>query len=145
MIGVGSELRTDDAVGRRVADAVAALELPGVEVRSVHQLTPELAAELGGRALVVFVDAALDADDVTVRSLPSDEAPEVTTHHLDPGALLALAARLGWSPAAASVVHVPVADLGFGTEVSPAAGRSVDLATARVADLCRATGPDAAR
>jgi hydrogenase maturation protease len=143
VIGVGSELRTDDAVGRRVADAVAARALPGVEVVSVHQLTPEVAAELAGRALVVFVDASVDVDEVTVRTLPPvvGDAAEAMTHHLDPAGLLALAARLGWSPAAARVVHVPAADLGFGTEASPAAARAIEVATDRILALCRTASP----
>ena len=43
VIGVGSELRRDDAVGRRVVERLETDGLGAVEVRSLHQLTPELA------------------------------------------------------------------------------------------------------
>jgi hydrogenase maturation protease len=130
VVGVGSELRSDDAAGRRVAEAVDGLGFDGVETRSVHQLTPELASELEGRRLVVLVDAAVDVEEVTVRS-PSASEAGAASHHLDPGALLALAAWLGWAPDAALVVHVPVVDLGLGTALAPetllAVGRAVEV------------------
>jgi hydrogenase maturation protease len=139
VVGVGSELRNDDAAGRRVAEAVGALGLGGVETRSVHQLTPELASDLEDRRLVVLVDAAVDVEEVTVRS-PSASGAGAASHHLDPGALLALAARLGWAPDAAVVVHVPVVDLGLGTALSPGTLVAVDRAVEVVAGLVAEVG-----
>jgi hydrogenase maturation protease len=135
VVGVGSELRGDDAAGRRVAEAVAARGLEGVEVRSMHQLTPELAPELEGRRLVVVVDAALDVEELTLRTLPDEPAGAVGSHHLDPGTLLALAARLGWMPERAVVVHVPVRELGLGTDLAPETREVVGRATEVVAGL----------
>jgi hydrogenase maturation protease len=139
VVGVGSELRSDDAAGRRVAEAVDGLGLDGVETRSVHQLTPELAPDLEGRRLVVLVDAAVDVEDVTVRS-PSVSEAGAASHHLDPGALLALAARLGWAPDAATVVHVPVVDLGLGTALAPETRLAVRRAAEVVAGLVAGAG-----
>ena len=42
VIGYGNDLRSDDGAGRAVADRISEMELPGVAVRSVMQLTPEL-------------------------------------------------------------------------------------------------------
>ena len=137
VVGIGSELRRDDAAGRRVAEAIAAQGFDDVEVRSVHQLTPELALDLDARELVVFVDAAVDVAELVVRGLPSGAAGTSGSHHVDPPALLALAACLGWAPDRAVVVHIPVVDLDIGTQLSPATSREVERAVVAVVDLLR--------
>ena len=55
VIGYGNRLRSDDGAGPRVAERLAS---DGVAVRVCDQLVPELADDLKGRAVVVFVDAA---------------------------------------------------------------------------------------
>jgi hydrogenase maturation protease len=137
VIGVGSLVRRDDAAGRVVVEQVDALGLPGVEVASVHQLTPEVAAQLGGRRLVVFVDAAVDATEVTVTPLATDASGRLVTHHLGAAGLLRLAGDLGWAPEAATLVRVPASDLGIGTELSAASAALVDTAVAQVRILVR--------
>lgn len=135
LIGLGSELRRDDAAGRRVVEAVAARRPAGVERRTLHQLTPELAADLAGRRVVV-VDASVAVEEVTLEAVtvPAGDGPAAgaLSHHLDPGALAALAARLGWRPASMTVVHVPAHDLGVGVGLSPATAAAVATATERV-------------
>lgn len=139
VIGVGSLLRTDDAVGRVVADRVAAEveagRLSDVEVMSVHQLTPELAPEVAGRRLVVVVDAAVDVRELTVSALEIDGSGQLMTHHLGPAGLLAFAAKLGWRPERAVSVRIPAGDLGIGTELSPAGRELTDAAVDTVLAL----------
>ena len=118
VVGAGSLLRTDDAVGRLVADRLEAMELADVEVASVHQLTPELAPSFGARDLVVIVDAAVDVEEVTVSAIEIDGSGALMTHHLGPAGLLSFAAKLGWRPARAVAVRIPAPDLEVGTEVS---------------------------
>jgi hypothetical protein len=43
VIGYGNSLRRDDGVGPRVAEAVEALQLPGVRTLTCQLLTPEFA------------------------------------------------------------------------------------------------------
>ena len=140
VLGVGSELRSDDAAGRRVAEAIAEVAPADVEVRSVHQLTPELALDLAGRDQVVIVDAAVDVADVTVRRIDPATVEPAFSHHLDPTALLALAARLGAVPRALTVVSVPAHDLGLGTQLSQATAAAVIEATTQVLELTVASG-----
>jgi hydrogenase maturation protease len=133
LLGIGSELRSDDAAGRHVAERIGRLAWPGVESRSVHQLTPELAPDLVGRRLVVLVDADVEVDEVTVRPLPPAAAPAgAMTHHLDPAALLGLVDLFGPRPDEVVLVGVPVHDLGLGTELSPATAAAVEDAVDRV-------------
>ena len=135
VVGYGSDLRGDDAAGRRAAEALAERALAGVEVRSATQLTPELADELGGRR-VVFVDATVSEHTVVVRELDAAPPAGPVSHHVDPGGLLELAALLGTSPRAAWLVHIPATDLGLGTELSPTTQQAVREAVDRVAELC---------
>lgn len=142
-MGWGSELRRDDAVGRLVAEGVAGRALPDVDVIAVHQLGPEVAAELAGRRRVVFVDARTTDLDRGVRVDALDPATRprgVTTHVLDPSAVVALAGMLGALPQEVVVVTVPAADVGFGTELSALATAAVPEAVEVVVDLCRASG-----
>ena len=135
VLGIGSLLRTDDAVGRLVADRLAASAPDGVEVDSVHQLTPELAPRLARRDLVVFVDAAVDVSEVAVVELTIDASGRLLSHHLGPAGLLTLAAQLGWAPARAVAIHIPVTDLALGTEVSEEAAVRTEEAFARLLRL----------
>jgi hydrogenase maturation protease len=141
IVGVGSELRSDDAAGRRVVEVVAGRALPGVEVRSVHQLTPELAADLVDRQLVVVVDADVEVTEVTVRPVERRDAAGVMTHHLDPAALVGLAGWLGPPPAEVVVVSVPTHDLSLGTELSVPTAVAVEVAADEVVRRCRRAGP----
>lgn len=139
VIGVGSLLRTDDAVGRVVADRVAARveagRLTDVEVMSVHQLTPELAPEVADRRLVVVVDAAVDVTELTVSELEIDGSGQLMTHHLGPAGLLAFAAKLGWRPRRAVSVRIPARDLAIGTELSPTGRELTEAAFDTVLEL----------
>ena len=135
VIGIGSPLRRDDAVGHAVVDALAACDLEDVELVSVHQLTPEVAAVCAGRRRVVFVDAAVDTDELSVSELSTDASGRLLTHHLGAAGLLGLAAGLGWAPAAANLVRIPVSDLGIGTGLSPATEALVPVAVERIVAL----------
>jgi hydrogenase maturation protease len=135
VIGIGSLVRSDDAAGRVVAERIAAVGHPDVEVVSLHQLTPEVAPRLAGRRLVVFVDAAVDTTAVTTRPLATDGSGRLVSHHLGPAGILALAGELGWAPAAAVLVSVPASDLAIGTELSAAAAERVEEAIAAVLAL----------
>jgi hydrogenase maturation protease len=137
VIGVGSELRGDDAAGRRVADAVERIAPPGVEVHSVHQLTPELAIDVADRDLVIVVDADVDVDAVTCRTVVGSGAgPGAMTHHLDPAALIGLSSLFGSPPRQVALVSIPVHDLAIGTELSQATAEAADLAVVDVLERC---------
>lgn len=134
VIGYGNDLRRDDGAGRQVAEAVEELALPGVVVRSVAQLTPELALDIAGATGVVFVDADVDATAVTAEAVtPSSTQPGVMTHHGDPVRLLALVATVGRVPDRAVAISIPARDLGLGTNMSPEAragvARAIELIT----------------
>lgn len=93
IIGYGSPIRGDDAIGPLAADALAAGPLPaGVKVISRHVLTAELVDDIAAADRVIFLDAASDgpAGEVRVRELrPDATAVSTMAHFLDPRELLA--------------------------------------------------------
>lgn len=141
VVGVGSELRSDDAAGRRVVERLGDqldADLPAdlVERRSVHQLTPELASDTVGRRLVIVVDASVDVEEITVETVVAVPAAGAMTHHLDAATLLGLAKLLGRPPRELVTVAVPARSLALGTELSAATDREVAEAVIRVRELC---------
>lgn len=132
VIGYGNTLRRDDGVGVRAAELLASdPRLVGARVLACHQLTPELALDVGEASLVVFVDAdlGLTPGAIAVRPIisgsPRSDAdaraePGASSHHVGGGELVALAAELlGHRPEAVHV-GVGIADTELGEGLSPA-------------------------
>lgn len=96
IIGYGNPLRSDDGLGWHVAQQLAnTLASPEVQVIAAHQLTPELAEPASLAALVIFIDASLEAKpgeivctEVSPANLPG------YSHHLSPSAVLNLSQEL---------------------------------------------------
>ncbi|CRI65485.1 Hydrogenase maturation protease [Thiocapsa sp. KS1] len=93
IIGYGSPIRGDDAIGPLVADRLEREGVPyGVAVISRHILTAELVADLVEHDRVIFLDAAVDGPpgEVRCRQLaPDASAMSTMAHFLDPRELLA--------------------------------------------------------
>ncbi len=136
VIGVGSDLRRDDAVGRHVAAVVEALAPHDVTVVVSTQLVPELVEPIGSADRVVFVDASVSVPDVTVTPVePLDDTAH--SHHATPGGLLALAGRLGLAVPPATLVEVPAGDLSLGEGLSSETAAFVERAVTEVLALVR--------
>lgn len=136
VVGYGNDLRRDDGAGRWVADQIEALRLDGVVVRSVSQLTPELALEVAGRDLVVFVDADVHASAVGVRPVEAHAGGRRTmTHHGDPATLLAMVPAVGTPPRRAVVVSIPASDLEMGLDMSATTCAAASAAFSTVVEL----------
>jgi len=120
VIGIGNPLRSDDAVGWFLAAEVGGL--------AVHQLTPELAAELAMVKRVLFVDA-WQAPPAAAGSgrprpwlrplVPGVPAGLAFSHRLEPAPLLALAVALFQAQPRAQELLVPAWEFAHGTGLSP--------------------------
>jgi hydrogenase maturation protease len=119
VIGVGNTLRRDDGLGPWLAERVASWELPGVVVRSVHQLTPELALDIAAVDAVLFLDASIGQEHGLRRIAAM--AGESGSHAHTPHTLLALLGRLDMHCPPAWLATAPAADLEFGEGLSPTA------------------------
>jgi hydrogenase maturation protease len=141
VIGYGNELRCDDGVGPKVAEAVDQKTLPGVRVIACHQLMPELAEVVSQARCVVFVDAALDEPkEVRFRSLDPAESSQLMTHAADPRTLLAMARDVYGRCPMAWWLTIPIEKLEFGEDLSPRALRGFRIALDKIQELALSRG-----
>ena len=112
VIGIGNPLRGDDGVGALLAEQAGG--------RSVHQLTPELAAELAELEAVLFIDAWLapaGGPPQLVEVIPAGAgAPD--THRLESAQLLAISQALYGRAPAACLLQVPAHAFEHGNTLS---------------------------
>jgi hydrogenase maturation protease len=122
VLGYGNTLCGDDGVGPAVAEAIAALRLPGVTTHTCHQLTPELAETVSEYEHIFFVDASvkLNAGEVRWQEVsPADSSPSALGHHLSPPALLAWRKSLFGRAPSATIIAIGARDLEPGPSLSP--------------------------
>lgn len=128
-IGYGNALRSDDAIGIRIASAVADWHLPQVRSLAVPQLTPEMADDLHAADLAVFVDACVDRDrcplGVQLTTLYPASSSHLGEHASDPRSLLALTQALYGRAPQAWWMTVPGANFEIGDRLSPLAERGM--------------------
>jgi hydrogenase maturation protease len=143
VIGYGNTLRRDDGVGVCAAELLRAdPRFAEVDVLAVHQLTPELALDIGAASLVVFVDADVSAEPGAVHLQPLGSAleaaeaePGASSHHVGTAELLALAGELTGAVPEAVAIVIGVADLQLGEGLSPAVEAALPQVVDMVSDL----------
>jgi hydrogenase maturation protease len=139
LIGYGNTLRSDDGVGPKVVEAVAALKLPGVETLICDLLTPEVADPISRAETVVFVDAALDAPaEVQLRPLTPADSSQIMAHAADPRTMLAFARDVFGHAPEAWWLTIPVKDISIGEHFSDLAWKGVGRAIQKIRDLQQA-------
>jgi hydrogenase maturation protease len=117
VIGYGSPIRGDDAIGPIVADRLDGEDLPDdVRVISRHILTADLVPDICDAQRVVFVDAAAKGvpGEVRCQRLTADiSALSTMAHFLDPRELLAWAQSLYGCEPEAYLLSVAGDDFDF--------------------------------
>ena len=121
IIGYGSPIRGDDAIGPLAADRLDSLleqgELPDwIEVQSRHILTAELVEDLKRADLAIFLDAAADTPPGEVRCRPlQPDATALSTmaHFHDPRELLAWCEALYGKAPTAWLISAGGAEWGY--------------------------------
>ena len=139
VIGYGNDLRSDDAVGQKVANAIASEELPHVTSLCVHQLTPELAAFLATSDLAIFIDAcyASVCENVRVQAIAPTNSTAIGGHTGDPRSLLALTQALYNQVPNAWWVTIPGTNFELGDRLSPIAERGIQVALEQIYHLIK--------
>lgn len=141
VIGFGSTLRGDDALGIRVAENLRAQVDPKlVEIQTFHQLGPELAETFSRYQLVILVDASIEGAAGTVRSrqITPNRGSRSETHAVDPAALLSLAKSLYGNAPTTLLVTVTGEDFSFGTQMSDSVQLAIPEAVAEIEHLLAA-------
>ncbi len=139
VLAIGNTLRGDDGVADHVADLLGARA--GVDVRRLHQLTPELAEEIAHAAAVIFVDADPEVAEARLERLVPAPQRSAFTHTVTPGDLVILAEQLYGFQGVAYLCRVPAENFAEGESLS-----EVAEAGARAAAECvLALLPDGAK
>jgi len=148
VIGYGSPIRGDDALGPLVADRLEALFASdtalaeGVEVQARHILTAELVDDLARAERVIFIDAAADLvpGEIRCRRLAPDTATLSTMAHFhDPRELLAWCEALYKRAPETWLVSAGGAEWGYANySLSAIAKRAVEP---MIAEIRRLIGP----
>jgi hydrogenase maturation protease len=138
VVGYGNPLCGDDGFGCSAARLLAAdPRLEAAAVLTLHQLTPELAADIASASLVVLVDTSVvdgAPGSVAVRFIqPRQDSPLSWSHHLDPAALAGLAHALYDHVPPIVLISVAGAAFAHGDQLSPALQRVLPEVVDRVA------------
>jgi hydrogenase maturation protease len=132
VIGVGNEFRRDDGVGPAVARALAA---SGIRAEISDGDPVRLMEAWDGAEVVVIVDAVRCTPSVPGRwhrtTLPHT-IPAASSHGFGVPEAVELAEALDRRPEHLVIYAVEVADVGFGTSLSPAVEAAVVPLTAAV-------------
>lgn len=140
VVGYGTAMRGDDAVGWYVADLLALEQrFADVDVLAVHQLTPELAADFASASRIVLIDAAADGDEpgtVHVAEVEPDfSAVGVFSHHVDAASLVALTNALYGEAPPTKMVTVSLDKVPHEERLSPSVAAAIPDVVAIVARL----------
>jgi len=135
VIGYGSSLRGDDAMGRRLVEVVEALRVPDIAVRSLHQLVPELVEDLQGATRVLFVDAVANDGEIHLRKITAAPGNQSLNHFCEPGELLALEWKLYGRCPECWLLTIPGYHFDLSEEISPEAQANMTKALARVLEF----------
>ncbi|MGC8742168.1 MAG: hydrogenase maturation protease [Candidatus Sumerlaeaceae bacterium] len=143
VIGYGNPLRGDDGVGWHVATQL--FEHMGAErcdVRTLHQLVPELVDDLARSELAVLIDASADHSpgSVRIRELQCKALPKeggTFSHHVGPGELLTLTATLYGRIPRTFLCTIGGEDFGYSERLSQTAQTAVQQAMALIVALLR--------
>jgi len=119
LIACGNCWRGDDGVAHRVLELLGPHS--GAELRSVQQLLPEMAGEIAEADVVVFLDAAIDCDRLSVEAVREPEAPPALAHVSRPSEIVAVSRALFGFKGLAFQCRIPVADLATCQGLSPSA------------------------
>lgn len=128
-IGYGNSLRGDDGVGPWVAEQVAEWNLPEVRSLSVHQLTPELAAEIAEAETIFFIDAYVMTAGKTqeyIEPVASQKGRSTLDHLWSPSVLLHLAQTLYNTDPVAYQILIPAIQFDYGAPLSAIALEGAD-------------------
>ncbi|MDJ0570506.1 MAG: hydrogenase maturation protease [Pleurocapsa sp. MO_192.B19] len=138
-IGYGNTLRSDDGAGQIVANKIAQWKLPQVQSLAVHQLIPELAANIAQADVVIFIDAvATDSENpisFKIQQIPAEDDNISFGHSCNPKSLLSCTKILYGKVVKAYWILIPAVNFDFGEEFSLLTQRGIDIALNQIKQL----------
>ena len=139
VIGYGNTLRSDDGAGQVVAEKIGQWELPGVRSLAVHQLTPELTADIAQADTVIFIDAVATSTEnpvsLKIEQIQAQDENSNLGHSCNPRSLLSWTQVLYGKVTKAYWVLIPAVNFDFGEEFSDITQRGIDTSLNQVKQL----------
>lgn len=133
IVGIGNTLRSDDGAGAYVCEKLAQKNIPGVHVITTHQLDTNMIEELIGFTQVIFVDASMDAKDVSLQQITKDNTqPQSFSHHINAAMLAGLADQLYAAKTKFYICAVPAINFNLGNTLTKETKKNATKAVALV-------------
>lgn len=112
IIGYGNALRTDDAIGSRVAEAIGGM--------SLEQLSPELAEPISWADFLFLIDACYGETigEIKCETVESQSSRSMS-HQSSPQALLQMAQELYGAAPRTLLITIVGANFDYGDSLSP--------------------------
>jgi hydrogenase maturation protease len=136
LVGVGSDLRGDDAFGPLLARRLAEEGFPALDAATSPESLTGPILRSGAEVLILADVGSLGAPPGTLRLLPAAAVPPGGTSTHDPGLGLLVAYLEAQRPLTVRILAVEPARMGLGVPVSPEVAAAVD----RAAGAVRAAG-----
>lgn len=115
LVAIGNPLRRDDGIAHA---ALRQWNAQDAEKLSVIQLTPELAETIAAFDTVIFLDANVTADRITIEPVSAEPPLPSLSHASSPAEVAALARSLYGFRGEALVCRLPATDFSFGEGLS---------------------------
>ncbi|MGB5713352.1 MAG: hydrogenase maturation protease [Waterburya sp.] len=140
IIGYGNTLRSDDGAGQIVAQKIAEWELPEVRSLAVHQLTPELTANIAQADAVIFIDAVATNSEnpvsLKIKQIQAKDGENTNFgHSCNPRSLLSWTQVLYGKRTKAYWVLIPAVNFDFGEQFSTITQQGIDTSLKQVKQL----------
>lgn len=115
LVGFGNEFRSDDGLGIKLLDL---LEDDRINKLKVEELTFDLVEELKDFDIVIFVDAAIEGDDINFKKIEKTSKFSPLTHHMSPEELLIWCEEINKKSYEFYLLSIRGYDFDFGEEIS---------------------------
>lgn len=128
----GSPLRNDDGAALHVAQRLSEVKLDkDVKIITLHQVTPELAADISQYDLLIFLDSSNLVQETTSSEMDCDGSNEESgslSHSQSLKNILTLSKKLYGRLPRTILVQIPGSNYGIGTDLSDHTRSQVDKA-----------------
>jgi hydrogenase maturation protease len=141
IVGYGNPLRSDDAVGQRMALILEQrLKAEEIQVMTAYQLTPELVEPIRHVRLVIFIDARVGKTPGTInwQTVAPETGAGAFTHNVSPAILLGAANALYGVTPVGILISIVGATFDYSSELSPELNRMLPILTDQVEEIIRA-------
>lgn len=114
LIGYGNEYRRDDGLGIRLLDLIDE-EISKIKIQ---ELSIDILDDIKDFDTVVFIDAALEGEDINFRKIEKKAKFSPLTHHISPEELLIWAENINKKSYNFYLLSIRGYDFDFGEELS---------------------------